>query len=378
MKRQKLGDACSRLSSGKSIRASEINSAGSYPVIGGNGLRGYADHFNFDGECAVIGRQGAACGNIRFHSGKAYITEHAVVAVADECNDSRYLAYLLSTMRLGRLSAQSAQPGLSVKTLSKQEVDLPSLEVQKQVVRVLGALDDKIEANAKLNGYLEELLLAKYDDLFPESGPYDGTLADIGEVVGGATPSKKRPEYYCQDGIGWVTPRDLSNTNDKFLSRGADDITEEGYNSCSAKLMPKGSVLFSSRAPIGYVAIAANEVATNQGFKSVVPNKSIGTAFTYCFLVRNKQRIADMGAGTTFPEVSSKIMKSVKLTIPRPGECKAFSAFANPLLYQQYLLETEGNKLAALRDTLLPKLMSGEIDISKVDLTQLNSHLAEY
>lgn len=154
MKRQKLGDACSRLSSGKSIRASEINSAGSYPVIGGNGLRGYADHFNFDGECAVIGRQGAACGNIRFHSGKAYITEHAVVAVADECNDSRYLAYLLSTMRLGRLSAQSAQPGLSVKTLSKQEVDLPSLEVQKQVVRVLGALDDKIEANAKLNGYI--------------------------------------------------------------------------------------------------------------------------------------------------------------------------------------------------------------------------------
>ena len=378
MKRQKLGDACSRLSSGKSIRASEINSAGSYPVIGGNGLRGYADHFNFDGECAVIGRQGAACGNIRFHSGKAYITEHAVVAVADECNDSRYLAYLLSTMHLGRLSAQSAQPGLSVKTLSKQEVDLPSLEVQKQVVRVLGALDDKIEANAKLNGYLEELLLAKYDELFPESGSYDGTLADIGEVVGGATPSKKRPEYYCQDGIGWVTPRDLSNTNDKFLSRGADDITEEGYKSCSAKLMPKGSVLFSSRAPIGYVAIATNEVATNQGFKSVVPNKSIGTAFTYCFLVRNKQRIADMGAGTTFPEVSSKIMKSVKLTIPCPEECKAFSTFANPLLYQQYLLEAESNKLAALRDTLLPKLMSGEIDVSKVDLTQLNSHLVDY
>lgn len=201
-------------------------------------------------------------------------------------------------------------------------------------------------------------------------------MADIGEVVGGATPSKKRPEYYCQVGIGWVTPRDLSNTNDKFLSRGADDITEEGYKSCSAKLMPKGSVLFSSRAPIGYVAIATNEVATNQGFKSVVPNKSIGTAFTYCFLVRNKQRIADMGAGTTFPEVSSKIMKSVKLTIPCPGECKAFSAFANPLLYQQYLLETEGNKLAALRDTLLPKLMSGEIDVSKVDLMQLNSHLA--
>ncbi|WP_444327907.1 restriction endonuclease subunit S [Paratractidigestivibacter sp.] len=295
--------------------------------------------------------------------------------------NSEFLYYYLSSKEVKRfvegIAVGATMP--SINTALMGEIPIPDLPAHQQafIAAVMTPIDRKIAINAKINGYLEELLLAKYDDLFPESGPYDGTLADIGEVVGGATPSKKRPEYYCQDGIGWVTPRDLSNANDKFLSRGADDITEEGYNSCSAKLMPKGSVLFSSRAPIGYVAIAANEVATNQGFKSVVPNKSIGTAFTYCFLVRNKQRIADMGAGTTFPEVSSKIMKSVKLTIPRPGECKAFSAFANPLLYQQYLLETEGNKLAALRDTLLPKLMSGEIDVSKVDLKQLNSHLSD-
>lgn len=291
-----------------------------------------------------------------------------------------YLNWLFQSARFKKLLRQYVK-GMKVfrvhpDDLARIEIEIPSIDDQRRIVSILDATFERPLINNRINGYLEELLLAKYDDLFPESGPYDGTLADIGEVVGGATPSKKRPEYYCQDGIGWVTPRDLSNANDKFLSRGADDITEEGYNSCSAKLMPKGSVLFSSRAPIGYVAIAANEVATNQGFKSVVPNKSIGTAFTYCFLVRNKQRIADMGAGTTFPEVSSKIMKSVKLTIPRPGECKAFSAFANPLLYQQYLLETEGNKLAALRDALLPKLMSGEIDVSKIDLTQLNSHLS--
>lgn len=380
MKRQKLGDACSRLSSGKSIRASEINSAGSYPVIGGNGLRGYADHFNFDGECAVIGRQGAACGNIRFHSGKAYITEHAVVAVADECNDSRYLAYLLSTMHLGRLSAQSAQPGLSVKTLSKQEVDLPSLEVQKQVVRVLGALDDKIEANAKLNGYLEELLLARYDESFGlfDSSTCNGKLADIGEVVGGATPSKKRPDYYSRDGIGWVTPRDLSNTNNKFIAHGADGITQAGYDSCSARLLRKGSVLFSSRAPIGYIAIADDELATNQGFKSVIPNPEVGTAFVYCFLKRNSRRIADMGAGTTFPEVSGKMMKAVELKLPEPETCRLFSTFAKPLLRMQRKCEVENVALESLRDTLLPKLMSGEIDVSKVNLTQLNSHLVDY
>ena len=149
-----LAEACSRLSSGKSIKSEEISTQGKYPVIGGNGIRGYTDSYNLEGRCAIIGRQGAACGNVRFFSGKAYMTEHAVVAIANEHNDSQYLAYLLSTMQLNRLSGQSAQPGLSVKTLSKQKIDLPSLRQQKQVVKILGCLDSKIEWNTKANGYL--------------------------------------------------------------------------------------------------------------------------------------------------------------------------------------------------------------------------------
>lgn len=221
-------------------------------------------------------------------------------------------------------------------------------------------------------------MLAKYDKLFPVNADFTGILSDVGTVIGGATPSKKRSEYYCSNGIGWITPRDLSNTSDKFIAHGADDITDEGYASCSAKLLPKGSVLFSSRAPIGYIAIATDAVATNQGFKSIVPKEEIGTAFVYCFLVRNKQRIADMGAGTTFPEVSGKMMKSVELAVPKQTLCAEFNFFAGPILKQQEALERENRELAALRDALLPKLMSGEIDVSLVDLTQLNSHLLHY
>ena len=116
-KQYKLGDVCARLSSGKSIPASQIFSEGTYPVYGGNGLRGYTNHSNFTGDCAIIGRQGAFCGNVRYYCGEAYMTEHAVVVCAHEENNTRYLAYLLSRMNLGRLSGQSAQPGLSVKTL---------------------------------------------------------------------------------------------------------------------------------------------------------------------------------------------------------------------------------------------------------------------
>lgn len=231
--------------------------------------------------------------------------------------------------------------------------------------------------HSEVNGYLEELLLAKYDKLFPVNADFTGILSDVGTIIGGATPSKKRSEYYCSNGIGWITPRDLSNTSDKFIAHGTDDITDEGYASCSAKLLPKGSVLFSSRAPIGYIAIAADAVTTNQGFKSIVPKKEIGTAFVYCFLVRNKHRIADMGAGTTFPEVSGKMMKSIELAIPEQALCSEFDFFAGPILKQQEALERENRELAALRDALLPKLMSGEIDVSQVDLTQINSHLAE-
>lgn len=221
-------------------------------------------------------------------------------------------------------------------------------------------------------------MLAKYDKLFPVNADFTGILSDVGTIIGGATPSKKRSEYYCSNGIGWITPRDLSNTSDKFIAHGTDDITDEGYASCSAKLLPKGSVLFSSRAPIGYIAIAADAVTTNQGFKSIVPKKEIGTAFVYCFLVRNKQRIADMGAGTTFPEVSGKMMKSIELAIPEQALCSEFDFFAGPILKQQEALERENRELAALRDALLPKLMSGEIDVSQVDLTQINSHLLHY
>ena len=234
--------------------------------------------------------------------------------------------------------------------------------------------------SCSINGYLEDLLLSRYDYLFNNDGiEPNGVISDIGEVIGGATPSKKKPEYYTQQGIGWITPRELSNTTDKFIAHGADDITRLGYDSCSVRLMPAGTVLFSSRAPIGYVAIAADEVTTNQGFKSIVPNDDIGTAFVYCFLKLNKERIADAGSGTTFPEVSGRTMKSIELVIPDKDQCAEFSEWASPILEHQQVLEVENHKLKQLRDTLLPKLMSGEIDVSKVEFpTQPNSHLWKF
>ena len=227
------------------------------------------------------------------------------------------------------------------------------------------------------NDYLEECLLARFDELFGGAGPYDGVLSDVGTIVGGATPSKKRPEFYCQRGIGWITPRDLSSSPNKFIAHGADDITQAGHDSCSVKMLPTGTVLFSSRAPIGYIAIASDSLTTNQGFKSVVPHERIGTAYVYCLLTRIRERIADSGSGTTFPEVSGKTMGAIPITLPNKTLCGEFTRWAEPLLSIQYNLEKENRNLCSLRDSLLPKLMSGEIDVSQIDLTQLNNRLSD-
>lgn len=312
---------------------------------------------------------------------QANLTENCVKIFGLDSVDSKFLYYYLVSSygqrEISNRTVGAVQAKLPIKNIKSMPVYFPSRGVRERIVSVLSSLDTKIEINNRINDYLEQLLLARYDYLFSSKSAHNGTIADIGDVVGGATPSKKKPEYYCHDGIGWITPRDLSNTSDKFIAHGADDITQAGFDSCSVKKLPAGTVLFSSRAPIGYIAIATDNVTTNQGFKSVVPHKEIGTAFVYCFLVRNKDRIADAGSGTTFPEVSGKTMASAELTLPDVNLCAEFEGYATPLLEQQRCLEEESRQLGNLRDALLPKLMSGEIDVSRVDATQLNNHLCD-
>lgn len=141
-------------------------------------------------------------------------------------------------------------------------------------------------------------------------------ISDIGTVVGGATPSTKKPENYDNGTIAWITPKDLSTFTGRYIQRGERNITEVGLKSCSTQLLPNDTVLFSSRAPIGYVAIAANEVCTNQGFKSVVPNENTDPLFLYYLLKHNKDKIEGMGSGTTFKEVSGNTMKNIVVSVP--------------------------------------------------------------
>ena len=299
----------------------------------------------------------------------------AIIRIDTEKANHEYVYYYLNQrsviQAVNASSAQSAQPNINLKQIGQIEIDLPERKLQDKIVSILSAIDFKIEKNNQINENLEQQAQAYFQELFVDNADPEwttGTISDLGTVVGGSTPSKAKPEYYTETGIAWITPKDLSINKSKFVSHGENDITELGLKNSSAVIMPEGTVLFSSRAPIGYIAIATDEVTTNQGFKSVVPKQEIGTPFVYFFLKNTLSVIEGMASGSTFKEVSGSTMKKVPAVIPDAETLAKFSNFCAPIFAQQRILEEQNQSLAILRDNLLPKLMSGEIDVSDVQL----------
>ena len=294
--------------------------------------------------------------------------------VVNEKADPLFVYYLLKYNKdaIEAMGSGTTFKEVSGKTMRAVKVRIPlDVSYQKRIAAVLDSLDTKIENNERINDNLEQQAQSYFQELFVDNADPEwaiGTISDLGTVVGGSTPSKAKPEYYTESGIAWITPKDLSINKSKFVSHGENDITELGLKNSSAAIMPEGTVLFSSRAPIGYIAIAAGEVTTNQGFKSVVPKPEIGTPFVYFFLKNTLPVIEGMASGSTFKEVSGSTMKNVPAVIPDAETLAKFGDFCAPIFAQQRILEEQNQSLATLRDNLLPKLMSGEIDVSAVQL----------
>ena len=294
--------------------------------------------------------------------------------VVNDKADPLFVYYLLKYNKdaIEAMGSGTTFKEVSGKTMRAVKVRIPlDVSYQKRIAAVLDSLDTKIENSERINDNLEQQAQSYFQELFVDNADPEwaiGTISDLGTVVGCSTPSKAKPEYYTESGIAWITPKDLSINKSKFVSHGENDITELGLKNSSAAIMPRGTVLFSSRAPIGYIAIAAGEVTTNQGFKSVVPKPEIGTPFVYFFLKNTLPVIEGMASGSTFKEVSGSTMKNVPAVIPDVETLAKFSDFCAPIFAQQRILEEQNQSLATLRDNLLPKLMSGEIDVSAVQL----------
>ncbi len=188
-------------------------------------------------------------------------------------------------------------------------------------------------------------------------------LGEVGEIVSGGTPSTKVSEYW-NGNISWISPADLSGYSEKIIFKGRKSITESGLINSSARLIPKGSILFSSRAPIGYVVIAGNEVCTNQGFKSIVPSKSIFNEYLLYFLKASKQNAEKVASGTTFKEISLKAFSQLEIPLPPLPEQQVIVAKIEELLSDlengKQQLQTAQQQLNIYRQSLLNILATGE------------------
>ncbi len=379
---KKIRDVCSRFSSGKSISASQVYESGWYPVYGGNGLRGYTDTYNFEGDCAVIGRQGAYCGNVKYFSGTGYMTEHAIVAVANNENNTRFLSYKFALMNLGRYAGQSAQPGLSVETLLDVDMDVPDKNEQEKIVKVLSALDGKIDNNNEMVQLLEQVAKLLYDywfvqfDFPDENGnPYKSSG---GKMVWNEELKREIPE-------GWEIKHlsDLGYYSDEKIS--ASELSSENYIGMDNLLPDMKGRVASDYTPNDGFAVYFEPADTLLGnirpyFKKIWFSDIVGgcspdvlviksiekkdAVFIYSSLTRDDFFAYDMAGskGSKMPRGDKEHIMRYPLAY---DECirQKYVQIVSPWLKKMADYYYENWQLASLRDFLLPMLMNGQVKV---------------
>lgn len=293
----------------------------------------------------------------------------------------------------------TVQATLNLRDLASLPITLPPPDEREAIAGVLRALDDKIDLNRRMNATLERLARALFRDWFVDFGPTRAkeagqppylapalwslfparldengipegweisTIGDEVRVQGGSTPSTKEPAFW-DGGIHWATPKDLSTLAAPVLLETARTITQAGLARITSGLLPEGTVLLSSRAPIGYLAIAEVPLAINQGFIAMVCEGRLSNAFVWLWTQENMAAIKANANGSTFQEISKRNFRPLPVIVPSADILRAFDAVVMPIHRQIVQNEQESRTLAGLRDLLLPRLMSGEVQVSQVE-----------
>ena len=299
--------------------------------------------------------------------------------------DPRYVSYYLRQPHvidlILNMSVGTTMPNLNTSIINSVPLRLPPLPVQRRIAQILGRLDDKMEVNRRINRTLEAMARALYRHWFVDFGPFqDGdfveselglipkgwkvsTIGAESKVVSGGTPSTKVAEYWEYGDIYWATPTDMTSLNAPVIFDTKRKITQLGLKNSSAKLLPPGSVLVTSRATLGVAAINYVPMSTNQGFKSMIPGDRVTAEYLWLYVQHNQDKIHNRASGTTFMEINSRNFKALPILVPPIEIMREFDRVVSKYFDQIYALEQETVQLAETRDYLLPKLLSGEVEV---------------
>ena len=335
---------------------------GSVPVAGSNGVIGHHNKSTTDAPGVTIGRSG--------NLGNAYLyredfwAHNTTLYVRDfKGNNEIFVYYFLKNIDFKQFNVGSAVPTLNRNHIHPLNIRIPSTQKeQKAIAAVLSSLDDKIDLLQRQNQTLEALAQTLFRQWFTEEEQdtwEESTLNNVLTAVGGTTPSTKNPDFWNGE-IHWTTPRDLSNNNSPYLLDTARKITKTGLAKISSGLLPKGVLLMSSRAPVGYLAFSENPIAINQGYIAILDNKGLSKHFLYLWLIENMDYVKSYASGTTFQEISKSAFRTLDITIPPTDLRNEFEQIVSPLFEKIRKNVHQICTLEKLRDTLLPKLMSGK------------------
>ncbi|MCI0620293.1 MAG: restriction endonuclease subunit S [Acidobacteria bacterium] len=388
---------------GKGLRGYE-DAAGSFPVYGTNGQIGWHSEPLCSHPGVIIGRKGAYRG-VHYSKKPFFVIDTAFYVEPKVQIDMRWAYYQLLTHDINSMDSGSAIPSTSRESFYKLPVLLPPLREQEVIAQILGTLDDKIELNRRMNETLEAMARALFKSwfvnfdpvrakaegrqpygmdaetaaLFPTSfqesslgsipqGWKACALGDVVEVGGGSTPSTKERAFW--DGqIHWATPKDLSVLHSPILLDTERRITQVGLEQIGSRVYPEGTVLLSSRAPIGYLAISEIPVAVNQGMIAMVCARNPSSHYMLQWTRSNMDAIESRASGTTFQEISKGSFRSIPLMVPTDEVMRGFTERIEPLHQRMVNNLRESATLAAVRDALLPRLISGEIRVKDVNST---------
>ena len=305
---------------------------------------------------------------------------------------SEYLYYwLLSPLgkaELKKCTIGASQQAFTIVLIKNMDLQLPPVTVQKKVSAVLSSFDYLIKNNLRRIKILEEMAQALYREWFvhfrfpghegvrfvdsplgkiPE-GWEASTVKELFEIKGGGTPSKAVPEYWDGGTINWYVPSDLTACSTLFMEGSGSEITDMGLRKSSAQIFPPFSVMMTSRATLGVISINTTEACTNQGFITCIPNNCFPLYTLYHWLKENVDMFIGLGTGATFKEITKGVFKNIPIVVPQNDLVVEFEEIANSLGLKILNLQRRISILRCARDLLLPKLISGEVDVSEIDI----------
>ena len=391
----------SNLKNGKGLKNSFYREDGQYPVWGANGQIARTDELLNEQPVVVIGRVGAYCGSVHAVFEPNWVTDNAIVATPKKGNSFRFLYYFLKYLKPERTSIGSAQALITQTGLKTLKHSVPPISEQLAIAHILGSLDDKIELNRKMNKTLEAMARAIFKSWFVDFDPVrakvegsDPSLPDeivalfpdnfedselgpipkgwkvkeirecCSKIQNGGTPKRSESDYWNPGTIPWLTSGEVRQP---LITTTENMISEIGLKKSSAKWLPKDSAVVALYgATSGQVAFISSKMTTNQAVCGLIPKASF-RYFNYLSLDRSVEILANLARGSAQQNISKGIVETTKVIIPRTDILISFDQVVSPVFDKWVANLEESKTLAALRDTLLPKLISGELRVPEAE-----------